>query len=251
MYHPNTSDVDPLSRVSVFLKLFFDDQRLACGSGLLARTPEGIFLISALHNFTGREPSGKCKSDTGALPNFVEVTGYGVHFKRPLHQNNDPSGGRPLFWLHPKNEIDVSVLPLLGESIHPTSFADPSFLDPNNYWKYVELRVTQTCFVIGYPEGLYVCESPDSVIPIWVTGHIGSEPRFFYDAAAKTLINAATLPGMSGSPVFVRNLGRSRLLGIYTGRTSKTSQLGFVFSPQMILEIIAKERSSLYGPKTS
>ena len=75
---------------------------------------------------------------------------------------------------------------------------------------------------------------------IWKTGHIASEPRIYVDEQPKILIDARTGKGLSGAPVYVREGKYRRLVGIYTGRTSQGSDLGFVFSPEVIFEIIKR-----------
>jgi hypothetical protein len=88
-------------------------------------------------------------------------------------------------------------------------------------------------------KGLFIRQSAQSVLPIWKTGHIASEPSVYIDDDPKVLIDAATCEGMSGAPVYVREPERNRLLGIYTGRTSQLSELGFVFTPEAVLKIIS------------
>jgi hypothetical protein len=115
-------------------------------------------------------------------------------------------------------------------------------IDPTSHGATVKLFISQLCIVIGYPEGLFVRHSAQSVLPIWKTGHIASEPSVYIDDVPKLLIDAATCEGMSGSPVYVRERNFNRFLGIYTGRTSQLSELGFVFTPEAILEIISTGR---------
>lgn len=240
MPHPNARDIDSFSRCSVFLRLFFNEEPLACATGLLARAANGqLFLITALHNLTGREPSGRCKSTNGGLPNFVEITGYHFQTRLPLYdQGNDPNTCNYAFWRHPTGpDIDICALPI-SQSANAASSLDSSFLHPTGHAATVKLYIAQLCFVVGYPEGLFVRQSNQSVLPIWKTGHLASEPSIYIDGIPKLLIDAATCEGMSGSPVYVRERDSNRLLGIYTGRTSQLSELGFVFTPEAILKII-------------
>lgn len=105
----------------------------------------------------------------------------------------------------------------------------------------------QDVFIVGYPYRLTVGPS----LPLWMRGTIASDPSFSYDEGDKSyplwLIDARTRPGQSGSPVMryrppgtllfrndgtpCRTIGSdSDLLGVYSGRTSKESDLGFVWS---------------------
>lgn len=241
MSRPNVKGIESFSRSSVYLRLFFQEQPLALATGLLAKAiNRQVFLISALHNMTGREPDGRCKSATAALPNFVEITGWHFQARLPLYQNNnDPNADAPFFRRHRLGaNIDVCALSLKNPALD-TLALDSSFLDPVYHGATVKLSIAQLCFVVGYPEGLFVRESERAVLPVWKTGHIASEPSVYVDSVPKLLIDAATCDGMSGSPVYVRERENSRLLGIYTGRTSQLSELGFVFTPEVILEIIS------------
>jgi hypothetical protein len=109
-------------------------------------------------------------------------------------------------------------------------------------------------FIVGYPYRLTT--GPN--LPLWVRGTIASDPMFGYNADGKSyplwLIDARTRKGQSGSPVIryrppgsvqVRNdrqAGRSefpdsQLLGVYSGRTSDESDLGFVWTMDEVDEI--------------
>jgi hypothetical protein len=238
MRRPNASNIEWLSRCSVYLELFFNEERLARATGLLALTSRGTFLITALHNLTGREPNGRAKSCTGGIPNWVQITGYNFETRLPLYDQDNNPDNNYLFWPHPRGpKIDICALPIL--EVKAASLLDPSFLDPVGHAARVKLSIAQLCFVIGYPEGLFIRQSAQSVLPIWKTGHIASEPSVYVDEVPKLLIDAATCEGMSGSPVYVRERQCNRLLGIYTGRTSQLSELGFVLTPEAILQIIS------------
>jgi|SRR5437667_2853874 len=142
---PNVSDIDSFSRCSVYLRLFFNNELLGHATGLLARTDEGIFIVTALHNLTGREPDGRCKSSTGGLPNVVEVTGYNFQTRLSLYdQRNDPNSDSYLFWRHPLGpRIDVCALPI-RQGADASSSLDSSFLDPTHHGATVRLSICPT-----------------------------------------------------------------------------------------------------------
>jgi hypothetical protein len=235
----NVTDINPLSKCSVHLELFFNEQSLALGTGVLARAAERTFLVTALHNFTGREPDGRYKHSELGVPNLVQITGYNFQTRLPLYdQVNNPNNDNYLFWRHPLGpKIDICALPISG--VPNVSSLDPSFLDRTGHAATVRLFISQLCFVVGYPEGLFIRQSDESVLPLWKTGHIASEPSVYVDDVPKLLIDAATCEGMSGSPVYVQTSPYHRFVGIYTGRTSQISELGFVFTPEAILQIIS------------
>lgn len=77
MRRQNTSDPDGgYSQHSVRLQMFFGATSLAIGSGVVVATRVGKLLFTALHNLTGREPAGSCKSkETAGVPDRIEIRG--------------------------------------------------------------------------------------------------------------------------------------------------------------------------------
>lgn len=141
------------------------------------------------------------------------------------------------------------------------------------------LYVAETCHIVGYPEGLMNRVGKDRVLPLWKTGHLASDPEFpftnhdlKFENEPLCLIDATTRPGLSGAPVFVvHETGheavwpkevsfaearqgpvqplrpassppferRTRLVGIYSGRTSDSSDIGIVWRTEVIHEILS------------
>ena len=110
-------------------------------------------------------------------------------------------------------------------------------------------QVAMPVSIIGFPLGL----TGPGVFPIWKTGHIASEPALDYKAEPLFLIDATTRGGMSGSPVVFRATGGYKqktgeyiissgpvtlFLGIYSGRLHKASEIGRVWRPRLIKEIL-------------
>jgi hypothetical protein len=104
--------------------------------------------------------------------------------------------------------------------------------------------------IIGFPFGL----STAGAWPIWKTGHIASDPDLDYDDRPAFLIDATTRAGMSGSPVVLRSYGGyasskahmvigggpgTRFLGVYSGRIHNQAEIGRVWRPSSIKEILA------------
>ena len=247
------SKIDPFSRAVVHLTLEFNGTNLGTGSGVIAKLPYSasgpsekfqgaLFLVTALHDFTGRKPDGRIKNRSVPcrirylLRDFILSNGF--HLYAP---QNDPNGDVPLFWVHPVGPgIDVSILPLSGVSNYAGTL-DHSFFDVRENESSMSLFVSQTCLIIGFPEGLIDRPREDLILPVWKVGHIASEPAFFFNKEPVILIDATTRPGMSGAPVFVTNSRRyelrNRLVGIYAGRTSELSDIGRVFIPSIFPEI--------------
>lgn len=104
--------------------------------------------------------------------------------------------------------------------------------------------------VIGYPLGL----ATGGNWPIWKTGHIASDPDLdFQPGTPAFLIDATTRSGMSGSPVVLRLNGgfgtrqggyllaggtSTKFMGVYSGRIREESEIGTVWRPFVIHEIL-------------
>jgi hypothetical protein len=115
------------------------------------------------------------------------------------------------------------------------------------------LTAGQDVFILGYPYTLST-----GPFPLWVRGTIASDPGFGYQIDDKSLplflVDARTRKGQSGSAVMrhrpaqtiflmpdgtpKRTLGdQAELLGVYSGRTSDDSDLGFVWVMEYVDEI--------------
>jgi hypothetical protein len=111
--------------------------------------------------------------------------------------------------------------------------------------------------VVGYPYGL----STGPLLPLWIRGTIATEPALGFRVNGEDmplmLIDARTRKGQSGSavmrrrrrgtPVFAEGqvqgflLGpRSELVGVYSGRTSDESDLGYVW-PIAEVDVICRD----------
>ena len=103
--------------------------------------------------------------------------------------------------------------------------------------------------IIGFPYGLATA----GAWPIWKTGHIASDPDLDYDGRPAFLIDATTRGGMSGSPVVLRLSGgyntkngkqilaggiATKFLGVYSGRIHADAEIGMVWRPHVINEIL-------------
>lgn len=156
------------------------------------------------------------------------------------------SDGRPVWLEHPRfgNRVDVIAIKLgpgpsglMSGPINTIPFKD------------LDVIVGDEAFVIGFPM--------DSTIaypyPIWKRASLATEPQLDIDGLPMMLIDTATRPGMSGSPVFARQRGITReknivavggdaksFLGVYSSRVGDLTglQLGTVWKHSLINEII-------------
>jgi hypothetical protein len=99
------------------------------------------------------------------------------------------------------------------------------------------------------------------MMPLWTRGTIASEPAMYYPHRGQDLplliVDARTREGQSGSPailyrqpltpIYTNNgdirltqAGVSRVLGVYSGRTSPDSDLGFAWRIEQV-DIICRE----------
>jgi hypothetical protein len=111
-------------------------------------------------------------------------------------------------------------------------------------------------FILGYPFG-----SNMPALPVWKRGSIASEPDMvqnYKDATGYYLVDTASRPGMSGSPVILRSwsnhilessmrttsndkLPIDGIIGVYSGRLKskqEEAQIGLVWHVDYIEQII-------------
>jgi hypothetical protein len=169
----------------------------------------------------------------------------------PLYADEDMQ--EPLWLCHPIHgrAVDVVAIPLsfgIGEKyqlfpINKIAF-DSAF----------GTAVADDAFVVGYP----FSEGTHLQLPIWKRASVASEPDVDLEQLPKLLIDTATRPGLSGSPVVMQRfgvhgasggkltgaeiIGRIRnFIGVYSGRIGvdeSKAQLGVVWKARVIDEII-------------
>jgi hypothetical protein len=254
--------INPFSRAVVHLTMYFNAepdlaspkrQKLGTGTGFIREIGQRYFLITARHNLTGRHPSNeKPISDTCGIPNEVLLEGYynrlNIQLYTGANNPNDLDSCPAVFRQHPTDPtIDLAVLPFTAASDWPIAW-DENFFDGGLNERFIKLEVTQTCFVVGFPMDLVDRQDPHHVLPIYKTANIASEPYLDFQGKPIVVIDATTRPGMSGSPVIIREAHygsyRHRFLGVYTGRFPRLakgddSALGIVYKPKVIREIFA------------
>jgi len=243
--------IDPLSTSSLFLELRVRDNPLSNATGFIVKNGDLSYLITNWHVLSGRSSqSNQINSPTGAVPDSVRIAHHGTMLgtwtfvDEPI-LNDD---GHPLWVEHPRGrEIDVVALPITQVpdqiTLHPfdLSLSDTDMIP----------QVAMPVSIIGFPLGLAVA----GAFPIWKTGHIASDPDIDYQGIPAFIIDATTRGGMSGSPVVLRMSGgfltreghmimasgpRTRFLGVYSGRIHIDSEIGIVWRPFLIQEILGR-----------
>jgi hypothetical protein len=164
---------------------------------------------------------------------------------------------KPLWLEHPHYgaRMDVAAIPVrkILEEVLTVPWEPPK--QDDGIW--TQVGAGDDVLVVGYPYGL----SSGPLLPLWIRGTIATEPTLGFRVDGEDLplmlIDAKTRKGQSGSPVMRRRprgtpvfaggkaiqgytLGpRSEIVGVYSGRTSNESDLGYVW-PIDEVEVICR-----------
>lgn len=245
--------IDGYSFASHLIEMKLGGVVLASATGFIYRGLGPEFLITNWHNVTGRDPV-TLKALPGGEPDRIDV-----HLHGPEPSQPGPIVTCPLFddedepaWLeHPDRArgIDVAAVPISTEPGAVLAINEVSSM------LKLAVHVGTEVFVLGFPFRLSA-----SGLPIWKRASIASEPDIDLDGLPKLLVDTASRPGMSGSPVILRHWGNvhdragqpssretgSRFLGIYSGRVVAAdpleAQLGIVWKARVIDEMIATKQ---------
>jgi hypothetical protein len=210
------------------------------------------YLITNWHVITGRNTQTG-QLETPARPDTlralfnVRVGDFGKQqWDIPIRDGD----GRPRWFVHPNGgRIDVVVLPLPMRDDNAVMDMCPV----NSYTsKPLRIQIGMEVFILGYPFG-----APPPAFPVWKRGTIASEPELVRMTTGYYLVDTASRPGMSGSPVILRSWTNdfvegsvraftdtpaTNLIGIYSGRFAAgtdEAQIGVVWHESYIQEIIA------------
>ena len=181
---------------------------------------------------------------------------------------SDGSNEKPIYVLHPQDNIDIAVLPLNTSFLIENHLDFPAFDIDSNAMTSSELRDNgfeegSLIFMLGYTMGLV---NQSSSLPICRLGCIARISKEQVQEQHNILVDIQNFPGNSGSPIISRpeivsiqgtkNLDRSVLIGIIhsyipyeetlinsqTGRfvevRSENSGLAYVHPVEYVREII-------------
>ncbi|AUM04009.1 hypothetical protein [Enterobacter sp. Crenshaw] len=251
-----------LTMKSLFIEMFFDEQKLSSGTAFLAAndTQSHCALITNRHNVTGRnQDTNECLSRLCATPNNIVIyfhkggsIGEWHKVKLPLYRDN----GEP-FWIEDPllgAKADVVALNLnWGSDVNKLAYYMKTTLDRDNLY----VGPSDTVSVIGFPFGI----SSFGKFPVWATGFMAQELLLMTKDNPVFLIDCRARQGQSGSPVVAYRSGGYRtingneispvisgapkweFLGIYSGRVNSESDLGRVWHVSVIERILdAAER---------
>jgi hypothetical protein len=256
------AEIDKLSFCSVPLTFERRERGGVTGSssatGFLWRHSAGWFLITNWHNVTGLNPE-KIEHVGSFTPSHVTLE---LKFKLPNVSEGMKAGTQkvvaPLYgasgplWLeHPtRHKVDCVALAILISEDYDLATIPINEVQFDDIYRP---SVGDDCFILGYPKGLRGAGNT----PIWKRGSIASEPGLDFRGDPMVLVDSATRPGMSGSPVIARQVGihmrgaelspdtiigvAQCFLGIYSGRTDDDElgvQIGRVWKAPVIDEIV-------------
>jgi hypothetical protein len=256
--------VDPFSLPSLLIQPCANGNVLSSATGFAVIEAGSPHLVTNLHVVTGRDTeTDRLLSQTGAVPDALRIFHHSALVRgqagawcvsdEPLFTEN----GAPRWLAHPARsikdtehpteyDVDIAALPLLyapedAVALHPVDLS----------WADADVLVAPglPVSIIGYPFG----RAGGGFFPIWKTGHVASDPDAHW-SGRYFLVDATTREGMSGSPVLYRSPGMyqrsdgaiilgaaNRLMGIYSGRIQDNSEIGIVWQPQLIREVVTQQ----------
>jgi len=242
--------IDPLSTSSLILEQRVNGQPLGTATGFCVRKGATNYLVTNWHVVAGRNPdTGAILSPTAAVPDQLLIAYHAAGQLGTWYIKPEPlydAAHKPRWIEHQSGKtVDVVALPLSGLGSDVTIYPlDLSLADAD-----VVVQVAMPVSIVGFPLGLATA----GAWPIWKTGHIASDPGLNYDGRPAFLIDATTRGGMSGSPVILRLYGgyatknaamvlgggpATKFLGIYSGRIHDQSEIGRVWRPSVLADIM-------------
>ena len=238
------------SAQSLLLEVRGNGQSLGTATGFLVKEKDRTFLITNRHVVTGRDQNtGKPIHPSCGIPDEVLI--YQNKLRHLAHKVLKRESlflfDSPRWFEHPAlgHRADVVALELTDTNdveVYDYSLED---LGPDIF-----LAPSVMVSVVGFPFGLAVGET----LAVWSTGFIASDIEVDYMDLPVFLIDCRARKGQSGSPVVAYRAGGPvplrnsatatypgpvrKFLGIYSGRINAESDLGMVWKPDVIREIV-------------
>jgi Trypsin-like peptidase domain len=239
--------IDQFSTMSLYIEMYIDGAIKPIGKGTAFTTKinNQNYLITNWHVVTGRDPETNEPIDNHYDPDYIEAWFFtntiGMWLCKKIRLKD--ADGKNLWIEHPHGrQIDVVAI-----AFTPKDDVFIGNLDIETANVPIKIYPSKEVSIIGYPNGL----SAGGKYPIWKKGHVASEMDLNFNNKPLFLIDATTRGGMSGSPVILRESGMvqmeknslvngtfTKFLGIYSGRLDKLSEIGRVWKPITIKEII-------------
>jgi len=228
-----------------------DDQPLYSGTAIVVMAQQGPLLVTCRHLVTGRnQATHRALSPSSEVPNRMKIAhnrrnelGEWVFREEKLF-NED---GTPRWAEHPTLCGNANIVALPLQDLFDIEFFP---YDLANTGPDMIVGLTDPVNIVGYPFGMRSGMS----FPIWATGFIASEPAVDQFDLPTFLIDCRSRPGQAGSAVVAHSNGGSmfmsggeykkftgpvtKLLGIFSGRLNKQSDLGIVWRVSAIREVV-------------
>ncbi|WAJ28027.1 hypothetical protein [Antarcticirhabdus aurantiaca] len=184
-----------------------EDSIVSHGSGFLWRHAGTIFLVSARHVITGRDPFlNQLMSPTGFIPRRFQIfpaieVDQGQFVRSDVVLEIDPDGERS--WAEDPEfsalRTDIAAIPIPFDHNYNVICLNDA---PDNFDNLLT-NVGFDCSILGYPH-----PSPGGLMtPVWRRGAFASEPLLPVDNKPMFLVDALTSPGFSGAAVFRTHVG--------------------------------------------
>jgi hypothetical protein len=224
------------------------DSVISHGTGFYWHHAGTDFVVTNWHVLSGRNPfTGDRLSEKGFFPKKVRIYGWSLmsrgdelEMKRPSWTVDIGDDGLEIMRIPPEvngHIVDIAAIPItMGSAMEKD-------LDEAGQQKFgaLEPRVNlmggdrissqagDDCMIIGYPLAQYT----GLMLPVWKRGSLATDTSMAVDQSPAFLVDAATSPAMSGSPIFRRVSGLLRLdrttgiiaeatgyefVGVYAGR---------------------------------
>ncbi|WP_234363676.1 MULTISPECIES: serine protease [unclassified Streptomyces] len=257
-----------------------EDTRLGTGTGFLIGVPGDYWLVTAWHVFSGR------RSDDGTImdakdnftPGYVRVHFAGeadggfqsVVQKYDLYEDEFQHSPR---WRSPEDRrIDIAALHIgavpegVVEAFMPNTWPVlRDLLPPERRAEQggdvdLPLRVTDKLFVLGFPFG----DVGSWPFAVWTVAPVASEPLARWNKLPGFLLDSRTREGQSGAPVLMHiRPGEpvvvngevimhvesvTALVGVYSGRIHKESDLGKVWTVDALFELVPEVAPPSWKP---
>ena len=250
--------INPLSTTSLYTEIFYQEYKLGTATTFVYKYNDEKYLITNYHVAYGINPENKViLNENGMVPNKLIIHYYNQNLELKDISINYQDDINPFHFIKINEQIvDIAVFKLHnfdGFCINELYIFKEFLQEENN----VNLSVTETLFVLGYPRGINIQKTP-----IWKKSSIASEPEFNVNNLPYFYIDTTTREGMSGSPVcFYSQEGNYSLknggqvlasgptycfVGVYSGRDINDephiAQLGKVWKKSIIENIIENTR---------
>lgn len=203
---------DELSLSSCFvLQVNSKNIPIKVASGFFIKVDSTTFFITNNHVISGEFAKQEHFRDTkkpipvDSTTNYIRIRTYGdklnTGFLFNLYLFNGKDSASILMWEDPINKkglMDVIAIPLadsLKKYLGVTKILTPSNILPD-----LKISPSSELFIVGFPAPYG--QNEREFYPIWKKGTIASEPDL---GEVYYWVDALTMGGMSGSPVFYRN----------------------------------------------